>query len=258
MSQKISSITKNLHSRTLSQPPSNLVLDILPNRVYRQLKPHLKLVYLNQLEILHLAGETIRELYFPIDCLLSVTITMSNGSTAEAGLAGNRDVLGVNAFMSENATTQTEYIVQISGRAFKIDAPIMRSLFRQSSELQDVMLGYTQALIAQMAQNTGCNRLHCLEQRLARWLLEAKDRVNSNKLDLTHEFISNMLGVRRAGVSLAAQKLQDSNIIQYTRGHIKIIDPQKLEDNACECFRAVKEEYNRLLTPLELPKVSSE
>ncbi|MGV2828635.1 Crp/Fnr family transcriptional regulator [Myxosarcina sp. GI1(2024)] len=229
------------------EKPQNHLLAILPEGVYYQLEPHLKLAYLSQGEILHLAGETIEELYFPIDCMISITTTMNDGTTAETGLVGNRDVLGINAVMGDAEATQTEYIVQISGRALKIDAPIMRSLFQQNSALRDVMLRYTQALIAQISQTTACNRLHVLEERLARWLLESQDRVESNKLYLTQEFVSNMLGVRRAGVTQAAQKLQDRGIIKYSRGHIEILDLQGLRDCACECFRVVKDEYNRLL-----------
>ena len=225
----------------------NRLLQIMPSSVYRQLEPHLKLVHLTQGEILHLAEETIRELYFPIDCMLSITLTLSDGSTVETGLIGDRDVLGINALMGRAETIHTEYIVQVSGRALKADARIMRSLFVRNTQLQDVMLRHTQALIAQISQTTACNRFHNIEQRLARWLLEAKERSGTNKIYLTHEFMSNMLGVRRTGVTLAAGRLQDENIIYYSRGHIEIIDRQRLEEIACECFSTVKAEYDRLL-----------
>ena len=226
---------------------SNRLLQIMPSSVYQKLEPHLKLVHLTQGEILHLAGETIQELYFPIDCMLSITLTMSDGSTIETGLIGNRDVLGINSVMGRAETTHTEYIVQVSGRALKINARVMRSLFMQYIQLQDIMLLHTQALIAQISQTTACNRFHTIDQRLARWLLEAQERAGMNQIYLTHEFMSNMLGVRRTGVTVAAQKLQDEEIIRYRRGHIEIIDRQKLEDNACECFCTVKAEYDRLL-----------
>ncbi|WP_072013761.1 Crp/Fnr family transcriptional regulator [Myxosarcina sp. GI1] len=202
---------------------------------------------MTQGEILHLAGERINEVYFPIDCLLSMTITMSDGRTIETGLAGNRDVLGVNGFMSSTETNQTEYIVQISGRAFKTSAQIMRSMFLKNLELRTLMLCHTQVLIAQLAQTVACNGLHSLEQRMSRWLLEARERTSFNKLYLTHEFISNMLGVRRAGVTQCAKQFQNRGIIQYSRGHIEIIDRQGLEDSACECFWVVKQESDRLL-----------
>ena len=244
MLKKVTSLDNKVQT---SSSKSNRLLQILPNSVYQKLKPHLQLVDLTQGEILHLAGETIRELYFPIDCMLSITLTMCDGSTVETGLVGNRDVLGVNALMGRAETTHTEYIVQVSGRAFKIGASIMRSLFLQHQELQDVMLCHTQASIAQISQTTACNRFHTIDQRLARWLLETQERAKSSKIYLTHEFMSNMLGVRRTGVTVAAQKLQDQGIISYSRGRIEIIDRQKLENSACECFWVVKAEYDRLL-----------
>jgi CRP-like cAMP-binding protein len=172
---------------------------------------------------------------------------MNDGSTAEAGMVGNREVIGVNAFMGGRETTQTEYIVQIAGSAIKADARPLLEEFDRNKDLRDVLLRYTQALIAQISQTTGCNSLHVLDQRLARWLLEAQDRVDSDDLKLTQEFISNMLGVRRAGVTQAAQKLQERDLIRYHRGHVQILDQRGLEAASCECFRTLTEEYDRLL-----------
>jgi CRP-like cAMP-binding protein len=225
----------------------NCLLDAMSPELYEKLAPNLKRVSLKQGEILHHPGETIEDLYFPIDCALSITITMRDGSTAEAGLVGRREVIGINAVMGGRETTQTEYIVQVAGSAMKIDARILLEEFDRNKELRDVLLRYTQALIAQISQTTGCNSLHTLEQRLPRWLLEAQDRVNSNELKLTQEFLSEMLGVRRAGVTQAAQKLQENGLIEYHRGRVQILDQGGLEEAACECFGTVREEYDRLL-----------
>ncbi len=225
----------------------NRLLAALPREVYDKLAPNLKRVSLEQGKILHHPGQSIEDLYFPIDCLLSITITMRDGSTAEAGMVGNREVIGVNAFMGGRETTQTEYIVQIAGSAIKADARPLLEEFDRNKDLRDVLLRYTQALIAQISQTTGCNSLHVLDQRLARWLLEAQDRVDSDDLKLTHEFISHMLGVRRAGVTQAAQKLQESGLIRYQRGNVKILDQRGLERMSCECFSVLREEYDRLL-----------
>jgi CRP-like cAMP-binding protein len=225
----------------------NCLLDALSPELYEKLAPNLKRVSLKQGEILHHPGETIEDLYFPIDCALSITITMSDGSTAEAGLVGRREAIGINAVMGGKETTQTEYIVQIAGSAIKIDARILLEEFDRNKELRDVLLRFTQALIAQISQTTACNSLHTLEQRLPRWLLEAQDRVNSNELKLTQEFLSEMLGVRRAGVTQTAQKLQENGLIKYHRGRVQILDQGGLEEAACECFGTVKEEYDRLL-----------
>jgi CRP-like cAMP-binding protein len=225
----------------------NRLLTILSRELHDKLVPNLKEVSLPRGQILHAPGETIRDLYFPLDCLLSITITMRDGATAETGMVGNRELLGINAFMGRRETTQTEYVVQIAGRAMKIEASILRNEFEENKELRDVLLRYTQAFIAQISQTTACNRLHVLEKRLARWLLEAQDRIDRNELALTQEFISDMLGVRRAGVTQAAQKLQENGLIQYHRGHVRILDQQGLEAASCECFRVLRYEYDRLL-----------
>ena len=225
----------------------NHLLAALPREVYEKIAPSLKHVSLERGKILHHPGEVILDLYFPIDCAISITITMSSGSTTETGIIGNREVVGVNAFMGGRETTQTEYIVQIAGSAMKIDAQTLRDEFDRNKKLRDVLLPYTQALIAQISQTTACNRLHALEQRFARWLLEAQSRVENDELKLTQEFLGHMLGVRRAGVTQAAQKFQESRIIRYSRGHINILDQRGLEAASCECFRTVKDEYDRLL-----------
>jgi CRP-like cAMP-binding protein len=225
----------------------NRLLAALPREVYEKLVPNLKPISLERGKILHHPGEAIKDLYFPIDCLLSITITMNDGSTAEAGMVGNREVIGVNAFMGGRETTQTQYIVQIAGSAIKADARPLLEEFDRNKKLRDVLLRYTQALIAQISQTTGCNSLHVLDQRLARWLLEAQDRIDSENLKLTQEYIAHMLGVRRAGVTQAAQKLQERGFIRYHRGHVQILDQQGLEASACECFRVLREEYDRLL-----------
>ena len=225
----------------------NQLLASLSRETYDSLAPYLKRVSLKQGDRLREPDEIIEELYFPIDCLLSITITMSDGSTIETGLVGNREVLGINAVMGSSEASQTEYSVQIAGSAMKIDARVLREEFERNKELRNVLLRSTQALIAQISQTTACNSLHVLEQRLPRWLLEAQDRVNLNDLKLTQEFLSDMLGVRRAGVTQAAQKLQENGLIEYRRGLVQILDQGGLEEAACECFGTVREEYDRLL-----------
>ncbi len=225
----------------------NCLLSALPQALADKLAPHLKRVVLLQGDRLHEPGEEIRYLYFPLDCILSITVTMQDGTTAETGLVGKREVIGINALMGGRETTQTTYIVQRAGSAMKIASGILREEFDRNQDLRNLMLRYTQAFIAQLSQTTACNSLHKLEQRLARWLLEVHDRVEGDDLDLTQEFIADMLGVRRAGVTQAAQRLQEHGVIHYHRGHVKILNCRGLETYACECFQVVKEEYNRLL-----------
>ena len=229
----------------------NHLLNIMSRELSEKLAPNFQQVCLPHAKILHHPGETIKDLYFPIDCLLSITITMRDGSVVETGVVGNREAIGINAFMGGRETTQTEYIVQIPGNAIKVPANIMRDEFDSNKELRDLLLRYTQAFIAQISQTAACNRLHSLEQRFARWLLEAQNRVDNDNLKLTQEFIANMLGVRRAGVTQAAQKLQQSGLIEYSRGRVQIIDQGGLESSACECFSTLAEEYDRLLLKRE-------
>lgn len=225
----------------------NCLLSAMPDTLSKKLAPALKRVALEKGDRLHDPGETIYDIYFPLDCVLSITLTMSDGTTAETGMVGRREMIGVNAFMGGRETTQTTYIVQVEGNAMKIDARLLREEFDCNKDLRDVMLRYTQAFIAQISQTTACNSLHKLEQRLARWLLEVHDRVEGDELNLTQEFIADMLGVRRAGVTQTAQVLQESGLIRYQRGHIHILNRAGLECYACECFHTVKDEYDRLL-----------
>lgn len=226
---------------------SNRLLEALPVDSRARLMNQCEEVSLRQGEVLHRPGELIEFVYFPLNCLLSITITMQNGATAETGLVGNRGMIGINAFMEGSATTQTTYVVQIPGQAVKLSAIFLRKEFNDSQASRNVLLRYAQAFIAQVSQTTACNRIHSLEQRFARWLLESQDRVESTTLPLTQEIIAHMLGVRRAGVSQAAQKLQETGCIRYTRGQVQIRNVELLKSHACECFSCVKAEYDRLL-----------
>jgi CRP-like cAMP-binding protein len=225
----------------------NLLLASLPRDVYARIEPDLKPVSLSQGQVLHRPGEEINDLYFPTTCMISITITMGEGQTVEAGAIGNREVVGINAFMGGSETTQTEYIVQIPGDALRIDAAPLKEEFNRNTEMRDVMLKYTQAMIAQISQNVGCNRIHGLDERCARWLLEVRECVESDEFPLTQEFIAEMLGVRRAGVTEAAGRLKERGLIDYSRGHIQITDVQGLEAASCECYQVLKDEYDRLL-----------
>ncbi|HEY9675724.1 MAG TPA: Crp/Fnr family transcriptional regulator [Waterburya sp.] len=225
----------------------NDLLASLPRNLYEKLAPHLQHISLKQGQRLYEPGETIQDIYFPIDCLLSITITMSDGTVVETGMVGCREMLGINAFLSGGEATQTESTVQIPGNAIKVDAQILRKEFDCNQELRNILLSYAQSFIIQVSQTAACNRTHVLEQRLARWLLEAHDRIKSDELRLTHEFLATMLGVRRAGVTQAAQNLQDRGLIRYNRGRIHILNQGALEAFSCECFRTVKNECDRLL-----------
>jgi CRP-like cAMP-binding protein len=225
----------------------NRLLDALPHDVASGFQSHFERVSLERGNILHHPGDTIGHLYFPLNCLVSITVTMREGKTAEAGAVGNREVVGVNAFMGGSETNQTEYVVQIEGEALKIEAQPLLDAFDSNKAVRDVFLKYTQAYIAQLSQNVGCNRLHNVEQRFARWLLEVYDRIQTMDLRLTQEFIGEMLGVHRPTVTEIAKKLEEQGLITVQRGLIHISNLEGLERIACECYTVVKEEYDRLL-----------
>jgi CRP-like cAMP-binding protein len=227
--------------------PQNRLLAALPREAYERIEPHLENRPLEHGRVLHKPGDVIHHLYFPAGCLISVTVTMRDNKTAEAAVVGRRDVVGINAFMGGRETTQTEYVVQVPGEAVRVSADPLREEFDRNKSLRDVLLKYTQAMIAQITQTAACNRLHGVEQRYARWLLETRDRIGSDDLRLTHEYIAEMLGVRRASVTDVAGKFAKQSIIAMERGLTRILDTARLEAAACECYAVVRDEYDRLL-----------
>jgi CRP-like cAMP-binding protein len=227
----------------------NLLLAAIPGEVRERLAKHWHIVVLKHGEILHRPGQAIKYVYFPLDCLISITVTMEEARTAEAGIVGSREMAGLNAFMGGRQTNQTEYVCQSPGTAVKVNAEPFLDEFNSDRHVREVMLKFTQAYIAQLSQNVACNRLHSIEQRLARWMLECRDRLQTDDLSMTHEFIAQMLGVRRAGVTETAATLQHRNLVKCGRASLQIIDGPGLEAAACECFRVIRDEYDRLLGP---------
>lgn len=227
--------------------PRNFLLSAIPADILERLSGHLKTVDLPHGQVLHRPNDVIEIVYFPLSCLISVTVTMTDGNTSEVGIVGNREMVGINAFMGGRETNQTEYVAQVPGRAVKLPADLLLAEFDRSKPLRDVMLRYTQAYIAQLSQNVACNRQHDVNQRLARWILESCDRIRSDDLALTHEFIGQMLGIRRAGVSESLAALQAKGLIDSGRKSIKVVDLEGLKDVACECYEVIRNEYDRLL-----------
>ena len=229
-----------------SPQPVNRLLVALPDAEYQRLVPHLERVPLPVRQVLHKAGESIEYLYFPHRAIVSLLSTPEEGSMVEVGLVGNEGVVGIPSVLGDNIATTTA-MVQVADSGMRIEASLLKTEFGRGGVLQSLLLRYTQALYALTSQNAACNRLHHLEERLARWLLLVCDRVGSNELQLTHEFISEMLGVRRAGVTDAANSLQLAGLIRYTRGKITILNRQELEAASCSCYGIIKGEYARLL-----------
>jgi CRP-like cAMP-binding protein len=227
-------------------PVENRLLAALPSGEIEHLGPYLEPITFALGEVVYESGGHMKYLYFPTNSIVSLVYTMEDGSTVEMGLAGNEGVVGIALFMG-GETTPNRGIVQIAGSAFRMKATILQEEFKRGGVLQHLLLRYTQALITQISQTAVCNRRHSLEQRLCRWLLLCHDRMESNELLMTQEFIANMLGARRESVTVAACHLQDAGLIHYSRGHITILNRRGLEAAVCECYRVVKNEFDRLL-----------
>ncbi len=235
----------SLDKNALEQP-ANKLLAALPASDYQRLIPHLKLVPLPNRQVLYQTGEPITQVYFPNKAVVSIVTTMEDGSTVEVGLVSNEGMVGIPVILGNNITTTTA-LVQISDTAMQIDADILRSEFNRGTALQSLLLCYVQGVYTQIVQESACNRLHQLEERLARWLLTVSDRLESNEFPLTQEFISQILGVNSAGVSEAASTLSQAGIIIYHCGQIKILNREALEKTSCECYQILEEEFVRLL-----------
>jgi CRP-like cAMP-binding protein len=224
----------------------NHLLAALPPDAYERLRPHLEPISFSLGEVVYESGGHMRYVYFPTTSHISLLYTMIDGSTAEMGLVGQEGVVGIALFMG-GETTPNRAMVQGGGAAYRMKASAMLDEFKRGGEFQHLLLRYTQALITQISQTAVCNRLHSVEQRLCRWLLMTHDLAQTDELEMTHEFISNMLGVRREGVTVAAQRLQEKGMISYVRGHIQILDREQLLTHVCECYQVVKAEHARLL-----------
>ena len=224
----------------------NHLLAALPHEEFERLRPNLQSVTLSLGKVLYESGEQMDYVYFPTTSHISLLYTMIDGSTAEMGLVGQEGIVGIALFMG-GETTPNRAMVQGGGEAFRMKSKAMLDEFKRGGEFQHLLLRYTQALMTQISQTAVCNRLHSVEQRLCRWLLMTHDLARSNELEMTHEFISNMLGVRREGVTVAAQRLQEKGMISYVRGHIRILERKQLLDHVCECYQVVKDEHTRLL-----------
>jgi CRP-like cAMP-binding protein len=233
-------------SVTPGTPSQNRLLAALPYDEYERLLPSLQEVSFSLGEVVYEFGGHLDYVYFPTTSIVSLLYTMENGSSAEMGLTGNDGVVGIALFMG-GGTMPNRAVVQSAGGALRMKAKVLQDEFALGGKFQYVLLRYTQALITQISQTAVCNRLHSVEQQLCRWLLLSHDRVKEDELIMTQELIADMLGVRREGVTVAAGRLQDEGAISYVRGHIKILDRQKLEDTVCECYRVVKDEFDRLL-----------
>lgn len=234
-----------------SQPRSNgnRILAVLHSAQYQTLLSRLERVSFSQGEIIYEAGDRIDFVYFPETAVFSMLCTMQNGDTVEVGPVGREGMAGLNVFFGSKISP-TRLVVHVAGSAMKISAEVFRKeLNSEGSDLPHLLFRYTQMLLAMTGQSSACNKLHSLEQQLARWLLLMHDYVGDELL-LTQELISLTLGVRRAGITGAALYLKSAGMIDYQRGHIQILDRQGVMTMACECYQVIKDEYELLYADL--------
>jgi CRP-like cAMP-binding protein len=216
----------------------NLILLTASDSDYSALRPHLEYVRLPNHLILHEAG-TLKFVYFPNRGLISLVVVMKDGKSAEAGIVGNEGFTGTPAAVGLTMST-LQAVAQITGDGFRVDVGALRNTLESAPHLRLMLNRYAVVQSTQVAQTAACNRLHNVGRRLARWLLMTQDRVDAGELPITHDFLATMLGTDRPTVSSAAGVLQRKEIIEYTRGAVKIVNRKKLEDSACECYGVIR------------------
>ncbi|MBW8369285.1 MAG: Crp/Fnr family transcriptional regulator [Arenimonas sp.] len=231
------------------EPKQNHLLAALSPEVQGRLFPYLELVPLPLRAVLYEAHRPMRHVYFPTDSIVSLQYVMESGASTAILVVGNEGLLGVSLMMG-GETTPSRSLVQSAGYAYRLPRQRVKDEFNRHGQLLILMLRYTQALITQVSQTAVCNRHHSIDQQLCRWLLLSVDRLSHNHLTMTQDFIANMLGVRREGVTQAAMKLQQAGAISYSRGLVKVLDRPKLESMSCECYQVVKKETEMLLNYL--------
>ena len=243
-----------LHNRGLlmstatasSIPNANRLLAALPRAEYERLMPYLERVHLPRGRVLFEAGDLIQHAHFPLNGVVSLLGMTEAGETVEVAMVGDEGMLGVSIILRAGVTIHRS-MVHIPADALRIRSEVLKMEFDREGKLQDLLLRFTHAFIAQVSQSAICNRFHTVEARLGRWLLVIYDRIRRETFYLTQEFISHMLGTPRTVVTVAANKLQDAGFIRYRRGKITILDRQGLESAACECYHVVTNEISRFV-----------
>jgi CRP-like cAMP-binding protein len=233
-------------TKTLRATPINRLLAALPKDEYRALSPKLELCPLVFGEVIYEPGDLIRYVYFPVSGIISLLAAVAERATLEVGIVGQEGMVGLPAFMGVKISGNRA-VVQGAGQSMRIKASAFRKECENGGSLTRLLRRYTHSRLMQIAQGAACNRFHPINARLARWLLMSRDRMGTDEFQLTQEFLSNMLGVRREGVNKAAGALQAQNLISYSRGNLLILDRAGLKGIACHCYGVIKAEYDRFL-----------
>ncbi len=230
----------------LPSPKLNHILASLPAEDYERILPDLKLIDMPLGWTMSESGDHISYLDFPVSGIVSLMYSLEDGSTSETALVGCEGMIGISIYMGgESMPSSTE--VQTAGQAYRLSRKVMKREFALGGKLQHLSLLFAQALICQTSQTAVCNQHHSVEQQMCRWMLMSLDRLKTDELLITQEAVGRLLGVRRESVTQTVSLLQKDDLIQRGRGRIKILDRVKLEKRACECYAAVRDEYERLL-----------
>jgi CRP-like cAMP-binding protein len=225
----------------------NHILASLPAEEYERMAPHLEDVRIQLGEVITRPDEKFEYVYFPKRGMISVCAVLEDGAQVEVGVVGCEGMYGLPVLFGTDSVP-LQSVVQIPDGAFRMRAEAFKRVIKDCPTLHQSLLHYAQAFYIQAAQTAACNRLHPIDGRLARWLLMCQDRTQSDLLPLTHEFMSIMLGVRRAGVSEAASKLKNDGLIDYQRGLVRVVDRKGLEAATCECYGVIRKAFDRFLT----------
>jgi len=230
-----------------NQPVTNRLLAALPKKEYQRLLPELESITLIFGDIIFEAGDRLRHVYFPDNSIISLLSAVEDRELLEVGIVGNEGMAGLPVFMGVT-TSRTRGLVQGGGSAMRMKAATLRKETADGGALQKLLSRYSHALLTQISQSAACNRFHPISLRLARWLLMTHDRVEGDEFRLTQDFLSHMLGGTREQITVAASMLKKQNLIDYSRGRIKILDRAGLEAASCKCYRVVKDEYDDFLS----------
>jgi CRP-like cAMP-binding protein len=234
------------NDKVLRGPPANRLLAALPPKEFQRLRPKLELVTLTFGEILYNPGQKITHVHFPNDSIVSLLSVVGERSSLEVGIVGNEGMAGLAVFMGVDIS-RTQALVQGTGTAMRMKSEALRNESDQLSPLHRLLHRYSHSLMTQISQSAACNRFHTVNTRLARWMLMTHDRMGDDTFQLTQNFMSNMLGVRREGVSKAAGDLQKQKLISYSRGVISVLDRAGLESAACKCYQIIRDESDSFL-----------
>jgi CRP-like cAMP-binding protein len=242
---KAESIMDAQNRNRASAHPNHVIATLTPND-FELLGPHLKPFELVHEDLLFDAGETVNWAYFPHSGVISLVVGLGDGQLIEAAMVGRDSLVGGSAAM-DGKVSLNRGIVQVAGMASILDVDVLRDVAEKSPAFRTTLIRHEQALFAQAQQSAACNASHSVESRLARWLLRTRDLTGGDKLELTQEFLAQMLGVRRTSVSLVANTLQSAGFIRYSRGHVQILNLDGLRETSCECYETVKAHNDRLI-----------